>query len=198
MEALFTIIYYSIGNMFLGVLLTLIGIALMFFLIRSWFRNKTFTLLSFIIGGILFIFLSFQSILLCGAITVKSYTPEVEYFINNMVSNLPDDVYFDREDSQFILDKITEELPLVGYFVNQADFSGHTPENIAFSMADELKSYMNYFILRRLLWSILFVVVGAATVIKTMENMARKRYRNMSGHTVHGMRSLRSRRNRDF
>ena len=151
-----------------GVLLTIIGIVLMFVLIRLWWRNCTFTPMSFVVGGILFFFLAFQAVLLCGAITIKSYSDDVENAINVMVDGLPEDVLFSTEDSQTILDNIGEEWPLVGYYVNMADFQGHTPATIAGAMVDELCSYMNWFILRRVGWCLLFVLVGAIIVIKTI------------------------------
>ena len=60
MGALFQIVAYSIGNLFLGILLTVVGVILLFVLIQSWYRNSTFTPVSYIVGGILFLFLSFR------------------------------------------------------------------------------------------------------------------------------------------
>lgn len=169
MGALLRIMYYSVGSMLLGVILTLAGIALMFFLIKSWRRNSTFTLSSFIVGGVLFFFLAFQSILLCGAVTIKSYGDDIEAAINSMVAGLPQETVLTQADSQQLLDAISSEWPLVGYYVNLADFRGHTPRTVAAAMADELDSYMNWYIFRRVCWSLLFVAVGAAVVIKTMD-----------------------------
>ena len=56
MGALFQIVAYSIGNLFLGILLTVVGVILLFVLIQSWYRNSTFTPVSYIVGGILFLF----------------------------------------------------------------------------------------------------------------------------------------------
>ncbi len=189
MGALYTIISYSLGNLFLGVLLTIVGVGLMFFLIRSWFSNSSFTPFSYIIGFVLFLFLSFQAVLLCGAVTIKSYGDEVEVAINEWVRNLPDDVRFNKASSQQVLEQIQQEWPLVGYFVGGADFTGHTPVDIAHAMTEELHSFMNGFILRRIGWSLLFVVVGAFIVIKTMEHTRRQRNRG-------GYASARSRRRR--
>ena len=166
---LLNIIYYSISNLFLGVILTILGVALLYFLIGSWYRNCQFSLVSFIVGAILFLFLSFQSILLCGAVTIKSYTDDVEVAINNMVSRMPDSLTLNQEDSQAILDNVVQEWPLVGQFVDLADFRGHTPVSIAHAMCAELHSVMNYYILRRVLWSLLFIIVSAIVVIRTME-----------------------------
>lgn len=168
MGALVNIFMYSVSSLLLGVLLTVVGVVLMFVLIRLWWRNCTFTPMSFVVGGILFFFLAFQSVLLCGAVTIKSYCDDVENAINVMVDGLSNDFTFSTEDSQAILDNISQEWPLVGYYVDMADFQGNTPATIAGAMADELRSYMNWFILRRVCWSLFFVVVGSIIVIKTI------------------------------
>lgn len=49
MGALFQIVAYSIGNLFLGILLTVVGVILLFVLIQSWYRNSTFTPVSYIV-----------------------------------------------------------------------------------------------------------------------------------------------------
>lgn len=180
MGALINIFMYSIGSIFLGILLTVLGIVLMFVLIRLWWKKGNFTPMSFLVGAVLFFFLSFQSILLCGAVTIKSYCDDVEYAINRMVAPIPENTIFTQEDSQALLDEISMEWPLVGYYVNLADFEGHTPSTIASAMSDELRSYMNYFILRRIGWSLLFVIIGAVIVIKTIsfnQGYSRKRGR---------------------
>lgn len=179
------------GSLLLGVFLTILGIVLMFVLIRSWWRDSTFTPMSFVVGGILFFFLAFQAVLLCGAVTIKSYCDDVEMAIDGMVANVPDDILFSTEDSQQILDRISEEWPLVGYYVNMADFQGHTSATIGSAMADELRSYMNWFILRRVCWSLAFVVVGAIIVIKTITRRANQ-LRRSSGCLTDRTSSYRS------
>ena len=155
MSYLINILQYSIGSLFIGVLITLIGVCLMFYIVKSWRRGAEFSPGSFIVGVILFFFLSFQSVLLCGAMTIKSYS---------------DDMVFDQRNSQYILDSFAKEWPLVAYYVDYADFRGHTPDNIATAMVDELRSVMNWYIFRRLAWSLAFIVIGAVLVIKTMRS----------------------------
>lgn len=196
MGALFHIISYSVGNLFLGILLTTIGVALMFFIIRSWFSTRVFTLVSYIVGILLFLLLSFQAILLCGAVTIRSYSDDVKTAINDWVHDLPADMTFDKNSSQEILEQIQGEWPLVGYFINGADFTGHTPLNIALAMAGELRAYMTRFIWRRVGWSLLFVFVAAFVVIKTMEQSGRgrrtsSRIRSQNGSCRRGVRPKR-------
>lgn len=60
MGALFQIIAYSLGNLFLGVILTIVGVVLMFVLIQSWRSNCTYTPLSYITGEFFFFFFLFK------------------------------------------------------------------------------------------------------------------------------------------
>lgn len=161
----------------LGILITIAGVSLMFFLVKSWRRDGGFTPQSLIVDIILFFLLSFQTILLCGAVTIKSYCDDVELTVNNMVSDIQPDTLFSQQDSQRILEQISREWPLVGYYVNLADFHGHTPATIGKAMADELRSYMNWFILRRVCWCLLFVVAGTFAVVKTMGKGSGKKQR---------------------
>lgn len=182
MGGVINILINSVGSLLIGILLTVLGTALMFVIIKSWYKNRTFTPLSFIVGAVLFIFLSVQSILICGAITIKGYGPEVKGLINSYVSVLPDDTDLSQQDSQQILNRLRDDLPLVGHYVGWADFAGHTPADIADAMEDELQSFMNWYILRRLLWSLLFIVLGAFLVIRSMEQDRPRRRRAGSGH----------------
>lgn len=167
---IFSILFSSIGNLIWGVLLTIVGIALMFFIIKSWRKDADFTPVSYIIGIVLFFFLSFQAILMCGAITIKSATDEIRAYISRMVEDIPEDAVFSTSDSQQILDNINEEYPIVANYFDWADFQGHTPANIADAMVEVFNENLNWYIARRVGWSILFVVIGAAAVIKTMDS----------------------------
>ena len=169
MGVLVDIFMYSLGHLFLGIFLTVIGVVLMFVLIKSWYKNAQYSVLSFIVGGILFLFLSFQSVLLCGAVSVKSYSAELQSTVNLWVQRLPSATTFTQQESQEILENLMEQRPLISHFIESADFTGHTPASIAEAMIDELNSFMNAYILRRVLWSLFFVVVSVIIVIKSME-----------------------------
>lgn len=191
MGALVNILSYSLGSIFCGILLTVVCMLLMFLLVKSWWKDAMLTPATYVSGAVLFFFLCFQSVLLCGAFTIKSYCSDVEDAINKLVEDLPEDMVFTCNDSQMILDNISQEWPLMGYYVNMADFRGHTPADIAKSMTDELNSFMNKFILRRLGWSLLFVIVGAFIAIKTIS----RRYQPHARHS-RGARTGRTSDNR--
>lgn len=169
MGALIQILTNSIGSLLLGITITAVGVGLMFYLIKSWHKNRQFTLLSYILGGIAFCFIAFHAIIICGAVTIKGYGNELETLVNSYVSDISNTVTFSQEDTQKVLDRLACDLPIVGYYASYADFSGHTPDDLASSMNGEMQRFMNKYIFRHLFWAFLFVLAGAFGIIKTME-----------------------------
>ncbi len=175
MGYLMNILSFSLGSLFLGILLTLLGIVLMFVLIRSWWRDSTFTPMSFLVAGILFFFLSFQAILLCSAVTIKSYCSDIEEAVNEMVAGLPNYAEVPQDKTDLILDEVIERWPLIGYYIGSYESWGYTPMNYTKAMSDEVHHFMNMYILRRLAWALGFIIVGAILVIKTISRQYNRR-----------------------
>ena len=171
MDALFNILLHSIGSLFIGVFITLVGMSLMLFIIKSWHKNRVFTPLSLIISVLLFFILVYHSIIICGAITIKGYGDKMEGLINSYVSNIPDETVFSQEDSQNILEHLNDDLPLVGYYARWADFRGHTSSDIAESMNETMQSFMNEYIVKHLLWILVFIIIGAFCIIRSMDGV---------------------------
>lgn len=174
---IYNVAIYSIGSLLLGLLITTIGTCLMFLILKSWYNNRVFTPLSLIFGAIVFLFLAYHAIIICGAITIKGYGDKMETLINSYVEGLPENTVLTKEDSDEIIKKLNDDIPLVGYYADAADFHGHSPADIAMSMNNAMQNYMNGYIVRHILWSIFFIILGAFIVIKTMNRdaFARKR-----------------------
>lgn len=194
MGALFNILTHSLGSIFLGIFIAVAGVTLMFFIIHLWWRNSNFTPLSFFVAFVLFCLLSYQAVLICGAMTIKGYGDDVEHTINELVSQVPSDMQLSSEDAQVILDQISNEFPIVGYYVSRVESWGNTPATIAKSLVKALHRYLNWFILRRIGWCLLFIICGAVAVINTIsrENKTRKSPR----YTSKRINSRRSSRHR--
>lgn len=155
--------------------------ALMMFIIKSWHKNREFTPLSLIVASVLFVILAFHSIIICGAVTIKGYGDEMEALINEYVSDVSNETVFTQEDSQGILERLDDDLPLVGYYAKWADFRGHTPADIAGAMNETMQSFMNEYIIKHLLWILAFVIMGAFCIIKSMDGV--KVQRRSSRHS---------------
>lgn len=168
--SLFEILEYSLGSLFWGIFITLLGMALLFFLIRGFYPKSVFTPISFVVGVILFFFLSFQAILICGAVKIKSMSSELELTIN---SYIPDSWRtYDKDitvaDSQQIVENLGVDYALFSHYIDTAEFRGYTANNIASAMVDEMHSFLNGFIWRRVGWCSFWIILGSFIVIRTL------------------------------
>ncbi len=174
---LFDILRYSFSSIIWGILIAVVCMSLFVFLIKGWYKNATFSPVSYVVGALLFILLSFQCVLVVGSLKIIDMSDEYE----NRISEIVDNVYSPTADISIdqasgIIDTIIEEFPLLQYYIGGGEFSGFTAKELPHAIAQELRSFMRWYILRRILWCLGFVIVGAVCVIKSMSrNHARLR-----------------------
>lgn len=165
------IFYYALTSMFIGVILTILGIAFFFLLIKGWYKDRTFNAASIIVGIVLFFFLCFQNILLCGTIHIKRMSDMLEETMAEYVQpyiNSGDDYMSSSEVDDLLFKGLANEYPILSCYVDVSDFRGHRASDIPVVTIDALNDYCNWYIVRRLVWSLFFVVIAAVIVIKTM------------------------------
>lgn len=171
---LFDILRYSIGSVIWGVLIALSCMALFVFLIKGWYKDATFSLISYVVGTILFLFLSFQCILIVGSFKIIDTTDYYEKEISTIVDHAyvaADEVTIEQADD--ILQTIIGKYPILQYYISGGEFSGYTAKELPHAIAGELRSYMCWYIFRRILWCLAFVIVGAVCVIKSLTHSYR-------------------------
>ncbi|MDO4930671.1 MAG: hypothetical protein Q4E59_06010 [Bacteroidales bacterium] len=174
MGIVFDILFNSIGSIFLGLLLTFVIVGLIYWLVQALSsNNSTFSPVGYFAGGLLFFFLAFQMILICGAFTVKSYVDNVEETINGFVAALPQDEILTDGENQNIMDHVVEEYPLVGNYIDTAKLSGQTASDFAHATASALRASINSYILRRAGWSLLFILLSTTCMAMTMKRAYR-------------------------
>lgn len=190
---LFDILRYSFSSMIWGILIAVACIALFVFLIKGWYKDATFSPISYAVGTILFLFLSFQCILIVGSLKIISMTDEYEQRITSIVESVysPSDMVSMPQASD-VIDTIIDEFPILEYYISGGEFSGFTAEQLPHAMADELRSFMRWYIFRRILWCLGFVIVGAICVIKSLS----KNYQGIRRQRVQHDRRRVSRRTR--
>ena len=166
---LFDILRYSFSSMIWGILIAVVCMALFVFLIKGWYKDATFSPISYAVGATLFLFLSFQCILVVGSLKIISMTDEYEQRITSIVESAysPSDMVSMPQASD-VIDTIIDEFPILEYYIGGGEFSGFTAEQLPHAMADELRSFMRWYIFRRILWCLGFVIVGAICVIKSL------------------------------
>lgn len=195
MDKILAVFSYAIDSMLLGVFITILGVALLYFLIRGFYPRYTFTPVSLIVGAILFVLLSGQSVLICGAFKIKGMADDIEQSINQnipMLFRLTGHEYTEKE-TQEICEQLRDEYPLFACYIGGMDFEGHTPESIAASVKEELHDFLNAYIWKRLAWCIGFILVGMFLVIKTMKMLNNERPARHSSGSSRPMAVRRSR-----
>ena len=112
-------------------------------------------------------------------------TDEYEQRISLIVedSYSPSDMVSMPEASD-VVDTIIDEYPILEYYISGGEFSGYSASQLPHVMADELRSFMRWYIDRRILWCLGFVIVGAICVIRSMSKTrkAKKSYQYSSGY----------------
>ena len=112
-------------------------------------------------------------------------TDEYEQRISLIVedSYSPSDMVSMPEASD-VVDTIIDEYPILEYYISGGEFSGYSASQLPHVMADELRSFMRWYIVRRILWCLGFVIVGAICVIRSMSKTrkTKKSYQHSSAY----------------
>jgi hypothetical protein len=169
MWVLFDILKYSLSSAIWGLLIAFICMALFVFLIKGWYKDATFSPVSYLIGGVLFLLLSFQCVFIVGSIKILDTTDYYETEITNLINSICDATdEVPIEKSEEITKEIIDKYPILQYYIGDIEYSGFTARQLPHAIAEELRSFMHWYIFRRILWCLGFVIVGAICVIRSM------------------------------
>lgn len=173
MSLLIDILLNFFGSACLALLLTVAGVCLLFFLIKGFYPKYTFSLVSIVVGIVLFFSLLIQSILICGALEIKSKSEILEIKIHQNIPSYYEgsQVEISSLEVQQLLDNLIDDYPVLGYYVDTAEFSGYNYSNITEAFIDELNWFLTKYIWKRIGWSLLFIVGGTFIVVKTMNSL---------------------------
>ena len=169
MSVLWDILQFSIGSLFWGVLIAAVCMLLFYLAIKGWWKNAAFTPVTYIVGAVLFVLLSVQCILICGAIKIISFTDVVEQRTEEILaSRHVFNVEVPVSESEDIVQELLEEYPIFRNYFDYGYFEGYTVATLPAAVGDEIRNYLCEFIVRRLLWCLGFVVVSAFIAVKTI------------------------------
>jgi len=189
---LFEILRYSFSSVIWGVLIAIFCMALFVFLIKGWYKDATFSPVSYLVGAVLFLFLSFQCVLIVGSLKIISMTDDYEQQITALVQSYSPEDEVSQAQASEVIDAIINEFPILEYYIGGGEFSGYTASQLPAAIAQELRSFMRWYIFRRILWCLGFVAVGAYLVIRSLS----KNYTNQRRERIQHDRKRVSRRPR--
>lgn len=189
---IFNLLTEAIEVVFYGVLSAVALMALLYGVLKLMSDGIVRSIPFYLTGVVLFPLLAIQFSLLIGAMQVRSSTDAVEMTVNQMVEGMYGTL--GANDSQQLLDELMEEMPLLGVYVNTADFSGNTYEEVGSAVAETMHEYLSWYALRRLLWICGFTVVGCFIAMMydkgpgTRTDRRSGRQRQSSGRSVRNER----------
>lgn len=158
--SLFTTAFSSI---FYGVIVTVVIMALIYVLLKSLSKGIVQTPVFFVTGVVLAILLTIQFSLMIGAIQAKDAVDSAEIYLNQLLENAYGTV--GAQDSQKILDAVTEEYPIIGSYIGVANFSGNDVTQLSEAMHETMISFLNSYIWHRVWWILGLISVGCLIAI---------------------------------
>ena len=159
----FSLISTAISSIFYGLVVTAVIMALLYVVLKAISRNIVRTPVFYITGIVLAILLLIQTSLMIGAFQAKDAADSAEIYVSQLLENSFGTV--GAQDSQRVLDAITEEFPIIGTDLGLADFSGHDVSDLAESMHETMISYLNSYIWHRIWWILGFIFVACLVVV---------------------------------
>lgn len=146
-----------------GVIVTAVIMAILYAVLKSLSKSIVRTPVFYVTGVLLAILLMVQCSLMIGAMQAKDATDAAELYMNQLLENTSGTV--GANDSQRVLDAVTEQFPIIGSFIDLADFSGHEMSNLASTMHDSMNSYLSSYIWHRVWWILGIIVVACILVM---------------------------------
>lgn len=170
-----------VGDYFGGVclcfLITLGIVAGILYLLHTIMYPKcTYTPISLIISVAMFVLLFVQSVLIYGAMSIKSeignYANTVQTEINRYYREAQRGL--NRIDAQEFTDKLTSKYPITKKFIDEINIKNYDIEHIADAYAKLIKSALNIYIWKRVGWSLIFLIAGTFAIYKSSASGGRK------------------------
>ncbi|MGM9687233.1 MAG: hypothetical protein ACI3YI_13580 [Bacteroidaceae bacterium] len=146
-----------------GIVVTAVIMVILYFVLKTLSQGIVRTPVFYITGVVLAVLLLIQTSLMIGAIQAKDAVDSALIYMNQLLENYSGIV--GANDSQQILDAVTEEFPIIGVYLNLADFSGNAVSDLAESIHETMSDYLNSYIWHRVWWILGMIVVACVIVM---------------------------------
>ena len=162
-----------------GIVAAVIIVAAIFFVIAAMQGgNKRFSPLTYVLGAALAAFLSFQFTFMIGAILFKSDCSDITSIINDFVPN--SSLTNGAGDLRSNLKRLAEEEPFIKNFIDVDAIDDSLPDGaIGDAILSKVHTYLNWYIVRRILWSLLACGIIGTLMYLSMER--NRLHRSASG-----------------
>ena len=154
-------------NVGYGIGLAIIIAAVLLIVVLAIRGEKTISPLCYLPALILAVLLSFQFSLMFGAITAKKEVDNLSDTINSYIQliTIGDNTSSSMDEISSIIENIQNLIPGLSGNMGQLILGKVNKSDIGGSLMAPSKSYLSKYILFRILWSLLFVVVATISMI---------------------------------
>lgn len=190
MTTFFSLLTTAFSCIFYGAITTAVVMIILFFLLKTISEGIVRSMPFYIIGIILAILLIGNLSTLIGAVQVKNATEGMEITLRQLTENSYGIV--NAKESQFIFDSLVETYPLLGTYLQIADFSGTNIFDLATDMPSVIRKELNHIIWREIGWSIGYILIACFLAIlfekKGMRKSREHTHRKISTSEFHHRR----------
>lgn len=156
-----------------GIVIAIVVTAIVYLIIYSMYgKDKRFTPISFIVAPILVALLTYQCSLLVGAVKIKNQCDDIAVTIDALVppqTNVSQ--WLSDDDTRNTIKEAVSFIPVANHFIDiDAIAAVDEGDSLGNAMMSKANSNLNWYIVRRLLWCLGLVVIGAVLVIKLLSN----------------------------
>lgn len=159
----FSLFSTAFSSIFYGLIVTIVIMAILYVVLKAFSKTVVETPVFLLTGVILAVLLLVQTSLMIGAIEAKDTTDSMEVYLNQLLENQSGVV--GAQDSQRIMDAVTEQFPVIGSYINMADFSGRDLSEMASAMHQSMADYLSSYIWHRVWWILGIIVVASIVVM---------------------------------
>ena len=159
----FSLITTAVSSVFYGIIATAVVMAILYAVLKTLSKGIVQAPVFYISGGVLAVLLVIQFSLMIGAVEAKDAVDSAELYMNQFLENSYGTI--NAQQSQQVLDKVTDEFPIIGTYLGMADFSGHDVSDLASSMHATMIDYLNSYIWHRVWWILGMIVVACIIVM---------------------------------
>lgn len=158
-----------IGSIFWGAVLSVLVVLLAYFVCRAIRTQSVQSVAAIVVLGVLLLFAGAQTTMIAGALYGKGYVNDISGYANSLVSAGSETVE-NVTDFEELRRQLSDQFPMAKPILDKIDGSGAAQyvskgHTVVDFVADNLHDTLNYYILRRILWLIGFVVVAMTTIL---------------------------------
>jgi hypothetical protein len=181
MVTFFSLLGTGISCIFYGIIATAVIMSILYFILKSLSKGIVKSIPFYITGVILAFLLTCNFSITIGAFQVKASAEAMEMSLRQLTERMSGVV--NANESQAIFDVLTDEYPMLGNYLQIADFSGNHVDDLALAIPNEVRNEMNDIIWSNLLWTLGYIVMACIVVMIFDKGQGRQAMTNCDNMT---------------